>query len=183
MLAVDITLLMVIATEMPTRRSTHTVTWTLVLNQLAGECLNSDLETTGSLSDNTAAFWLAFVQLSAIRPTTAWLLPDTTNRVYFRPACVVDFANTLRDEKELAECNQGFGDITFEDPISNALPDNASRGIGMNNGGAFCSIRAYLSEEHSAMIVRGLRGGVRPGCPSSFHPTPQRTHPFVVQVV
>ena len=83
----------------------------------------------------------------------------------------MDFANTLRDEKELAECNQGFGDITFEDPISNALPDNASKGIGMNNGGAFCSIRAYLSEEHSAMS-EGCAAACDPAAQAAFTQPP-----------
>jgi hypothetical protein len=76
----------------------------------------------------------------------AWVLADASNRVFFRPACVVDLVgNGLRDQN-IRECEEGFTDETFESPISAWSDNNGSKGIGMNNSGNYCSIRAYIDQ-------------------------------------
>ena len=107
-----------------------------------------------------------------IRPKVAWVLSDSANRVYFRPGCVVDLTSSLRDQT-VDECETGcaelhfpsrcftlkvemistdsvgmtrYTDETFSTPISAASDSNGSNGIGMNNRGNFCSIRAFLDQ-------------------------------------
>ena len=82
------------------------------------------------------------------------MLSDASNRVYFRPACVVDLSGNHLLDQNIRECEEGFSDETFETPISSFVDSNLSDGIGMNNNGQFCSIRAYLADEpvaHSEM--------------------------------
>jgi hypothetical protein len=44
----------------------------------------------GDISKN---FRFSSEQLSRVGPTTAWMLRDAKNEVFFRPGCVVDFAH------------------------------------------------------------------------------------------
>eukprot|EP01047_Picozoa_sp_COSAG01_P127075 COSAG01_NODE_56301_length_319_cov_0.909091_1_plen_81_part_01 len=58
------------------------------------------------------------------------------------------------------ECEQGFTTPSFQKPTSAAsLQDNGngSDGIGMNNGGRFCSIRAFLDKQSrpGSRLTRG----------------------------
>ena len=136
--------------------------WTLAMHQAPNQCLAGTSTKIGDaatwLADNTQSFRWGTRQLAIVRPEAAWVLADATNRVHFRPACVVDLvANTLRDNN-IQECEEGFTDDTFMTPTSSWSDDNASNGIGMNNAGAFCSIRMYLSFDQNAA------GGLTEGC-------------------
>ena len=44
---------------------------------------------------------------------------------------------------------------TFEVPVSDAQDNNGSNGIGMNNGGQFCSIRGFLDVDTTSSLTRG----------------------------
>ena len=125
--------------------------WTLAMHQSPNECLS---ESTSKIGDGAewynsgrrGSFRWGSKELSTVRPGVAWVLSDAQNRVFFRPACVVDFeANALRDQN-IEECEAGFTDATFESPVSDHSDNNGSQGIGMNNSGNFCSIRAYLDQ-------------------------------------
>jgi hypothetical protein len=47
------------------------------------------------------------MQLANIRPTTAWVLSDRKNRVFFRPGCKVDFAEGHLRHANYKECEYG----------------------------------------------------------------------------
>jgi hypothetical protein len=164
--------------------------WTLVMHQNANECLDSSTDTIGTLNgDTSASFRLGSQQLSTVRPTVAWVLSDATNRVYFRPACVVDFENAHLRHQTIRECEFGFTNATFGTQTSSASDSNGSDGIGMNNGGQFCSIRAYVDRTRSA-LPQGCATPCDParcelneiGCCCCCHPTftGLRLYPYVV---
>jgi hypothetical protein len=146
--------------------------WTLVMHQNAGECLSSETETVGVLDgDTTTNFRLGTTLISQVRPDVAWVLSDATNRVFFRPACVVDFTSGHLRDANVAECEHGFVDSTFEAPISSAVDSNGSDGIGMNNNGQFCSIRAYLDTNMGA-LTQGCACPCDPASTSSWSQPP-----------
>eukprot|EP01046_Picozoa_sp_COSAG06_P006713 COSAG06_NODE_319_length_17585_cov_7.462466_4_plen_1588_part_00 len=127
--------------------------WTLAMHQAPDQCLGVTTTKIGEVRDweadptgASSSFRWATQQLEAARPEVAWVLADASNRVFFRPACVVDLVgNGLRDQN-IRECEEGFTDETFESPISAWSDNNGSKGIGMNNSGNYCSIRAYIDQ-------------------------------------
>ena len=72
--------------------------------QAPGQCLAASVNKIGDVreweADQSAhSFRWGSPQLAAVRPELSWLLADASNRVYFRPACVVDLSNGhLRDQ-------------------------------------------------------------------------------------
>jgi len=121
--------------------------WTLVMNQVPTEWLPNNLGTVnpGNFGSLTKTYRLGSDIIKTIRPTVAWLLTDNSNRVYYQSDCIVDWENNMWDQA-VGSCNQGFNALGFASPISPVRNPNGSRGIGQNNYGNFCSIRAFTSE-------------------------------------
>ncbi|KFE64398.1 hypothetical protein DB31_2192 [Hyalangium minutum] len=119
--------------------------WTLMMNQSPSERLPYDFSTINSqnFGSLTASYRLGASAIRALRPTVAWVLTDDTNRVYFRPSCVVDWENSLHN-KPIGPCSQGFTSRSFSTPVSPVTTANGSMGIGQNNAGQYCSIRAFM---------------------------------------
>jgi hypothetical protein len=119
--------------------------WTLVMNQVPTALLTYNFSTINpqNFGSLTATYRLGGSAIKAIQPTVAWVLTDDSNRVYFRPTCVVDWENSLHN-KPLGSCSQGFNSLAFSTPISPATSTNGSMGIGQNNYGRYCSIRAFM---------------------------------------
>ncbi len=131
--------------------------WTLAMHQAPDQCLAPSTTKIGDVrtweADPTSSFRWASPQLAAVRPEVSWVLSDASNRVYFRPACVVDLAAGHLRDQNVRECEEGFSDVTFETPVSAFVDSNGSNGIGMNNNGQFCSIRAYLDQDYRGMTM------------------------------
>jgi hypothetical protein len=123
--------------------------WTLVMNQVPSELLPFNYGTVNpqNFGSLTRTYRLGGSLIKALRPRVAWVLTDGSNRVYYRPDCVVDWENNLFDAP-IASCNQGFTASDFTSRISDVVGYNGSRGIGQNNYGKFCSIRAFMLEGH-----------------------------------
>ncbi len=119
--------------------------WTLVMNQNPSERLTYDFSTINpqNFGSLTATYRLGSSVIRGIRPTVAWVLTDDYNRVYFRSGCVVDWENSLLN-KPIGPCNQGFTSRDFSTPVSPVVTSNGSMGIGQNNHGSHCSIRAFM---------------------------------------
>jgi hypothetical protein len=125
--------------------------WTLVMNQSPAERLpyvfgTVNAQNFGSL---TQTYRLGSHAIKTLRPSVAWVLTDDFNRVYFRPGCIVDWANSLFN-KPIGACSQGFTSPTFSTPVSPVTHINGSMGIGQNNSGAYCSIRAFMYDQDPA---------------------------------
>jgi hypothetical protein len=121
--------------------------WTLVMNQVPSALLPFDFGTVNpqNFGSLTSTYRLASSIIKTLRPTVAWVLTDDSNRVYYRPDCVVNWENSL-DNASIGSCNQGFTASDFATRTSDVKTYNGSRGIGQNNNGGFCSIRALMHE-------------------------------------
>ncbi|WP_083680957.1 discoidin domain-containing protein [Archangium sp. Cb G35] len=122
--------------------------WTLVMNQSPAELLPYIFSTVNAQNFGglTESYRLGSSAIRILRPTVAWVLTDQFNRVYFRPTCVVDWENSLFN-KPIGSCNQGFSSPSFSTPVSPVTPVNGSMGIGQNNYGRYCSIRAFMFDQ------------------------------------
>ncbi len=119
--------------------------WTLLMNQVPSERLQYAFCTINpqNLGSLTKTYRLGNDIVKNIRPTVAWVLTDDYNRVYFKPSCVVDWENSLYNQP-LGACNQGFTSSAFATTVSSVTTINGSMGIGQNNYGGYCSIRAFM---------------------------------------
>ncbi|MDC0711284.1 fibrinogen-like YCDxxxxGGGW domain-containing protein [Stigmatella sp. ncwal1] len=119
--------------------------WTLVMNQNPAERLPYNFSTVNpqNFGSLTETYRLGSSAIRALRPTTAWVLTDDSNRVYFQPTCMVEWETSLLN-KPIGPCNQGFTSLGFSTPVSSVVTANGSMGIGQNNSGQYCSIRAFL---------------------------------------
>lgn len=118
--------------------------WTLVMNQVPGADLPDDQATVGLASFGTLdhSYRLGGAEISDIRPAVAWKLTDNLNRVFFSPACTVDWSIDYFD-KPASPCTVGYTTETRATPYNGGFVNVATRGIGINNNAQFCSIRAY----------------------------------------
>jgi hypothetical protein len=118
--------------------------WTLVMNQVPGVDL-PDVQTTvnaaafGSL-DQT--YRLGNPTITAIRPRSAWKLTDEVSEVFFDKACVVDWSINYLN-RPASMCTIGFTTEALQVPYNGGFINVSTRGIGINNAGAYCSMRAY----------------------------------------
>ena len=119
--------------------------WTLVMNQVPSERLQYAFCTINpqNLGSLTKTYRCGNNIVKWIRPTVAWVLTDDYNRVYFRPTCVVDWENDLLNQP-IGACNQGFTSSAFATTVSSVTTLDGSMGIGQNNFGGYCSIRAFM---------------------------------------
>lgn len=122
--------------------------WTLLMNQVPSERLQYAFCTINpqNLGSLTKTYRLGSDVVRAIRPTVAWVLTDDYNRVYFKPSCVVAWENSLLNQP-LGACSQGFTSSSFATTVSAVTTLNGSMGIGQNNYGGYCSIRAFMYSE------------------------------------
>lgn len=118
--------------------------WTLVLNQPMDEFLPAVENTVNPASVGTtnAAYRIGGQLIKTVRPTTAWLMTDESNDVYIQPDCIVDYGVNYRDQPQHT-CTTGFSDIAFTMQKNPAFENTGVWGIGINNLGQDCSIRAY----------------------------------------
>lgn len=118
--------------------------WTLVMNQVPGADLPDDQATVGLTSFGTLdhSYRLGGVAITGIQPVVAWKLTDNLNRVFFRPACTVDWSKNYLGQSA-TPCTVGYTTEAFATPYNGGFINVATRGIGINNSGQFCSIRAY----------------------------------------
>lgn len=118
--------------------------WTLVMNQVPGADLPDEQVTVNpaGLGSLDQSYRLGNPTIAAIRPRSAWKMTDELNQVFFSRACVVDWSiNHLG--QPASPCTVGF---TAEDllvPYNGGHANVSTRGIGINNSGNHCSIRAY----------------------------------------
>ena len=127
--------------------------WTQVMNQPAapGPYLPDDQSSVGGFGDNSDAYRLGGAEISSITPATGWRLTDFDQIVYFRPQCVVSWANDFTGADEAVnpatgqrDCTTGYNDIAFT-TLTQSWTTVATRGIGINAGGNNCSMRGWIS--------------------------------------
>jgi len=85
---------------------------------------------------------LGIPDITTITPTVGWKLNDAANIVYFEPACVVDWSVNYGLIMTQSPCTTGYTDSTFTKLFNAAWEFCSARGIGINNGGQPCSMRA-----------------------------------------
>lgn len=126
--------------------------WTLVGNQALSS--RGWLDTTADINahvfgslDNTWRYGNAKIQ--AIPHSVAWRMTSDngplsfTEKIYFKPSCVINWTITWdgsSNSMPLA-CQQGFTSTAFSANVSNWSTVNAATGIGQNNGASYCSAR------------------------------------------
>jgi hypothetical protein len=98
-------------------------------------------------------FRLGNAKLQAAQATVAWRITSNdaaagtlVDNVWFKPACKIDWANYVgvwgQSQVDDVLCGRGYNDAAFSKPISaDSGAFNCSKGIGANNGNAYCSIR------------------------------------------
>jgi hypothetical protein len=85
---------------------------------------------------------LGIPDITTITPTVAWKLTDATHTVYFKPSCVVDWSVNYSSIMTQNVCTTGYTDLTFTTLTNGAWEYCSARGIGVNNSGQNCSMRA-----------------------------------------
>ena len=83
--------------------------------------------------------------LSQVTPPTAWKLTDATNSVYFKPTCSVNWTVKWEGQPQ-SDCTTGYKTAAFAATTNTLWENTATYGIGINNSGSFCSMRAYESD-------------------------------------
>jgi len=120
--------------------------WTQLANQPGqpGPYLPDDQATVGAFGDNTEAYRLGGAEITAIAPTVAWRVTDADDTAYFRPECVVDWANDFSASNETSPryCTTGYNDLAFTVITNGGWTAVAARGIGVNGA---CTLRPFFS--------------------------------------
>jgi hypothetical protein len=143
--------------------------WTLVANQVPNAPLpdsTSSVNTAG-IGDVEQSFRLGIPDISAIRPTTAWRLMDPSNIVYFKPTCTIDWTINYDTPTAMAnDCTTGYTTLTFDTVVNGAWHRVSTRGIGINNSSASCSMRMYETHVNSVGSVEpgALQAGIATPC-------------------
>lgn len=118
--------------------------WTLIANQVSGSLLTNDAGNV-NLADfgRTDKSWRLSAALArTIRPVLGWKMTDASNTVYVKPACAVDWSIDYLNAGQHV-CTTGYTSVSFGTITNGAWLNPAVRGIGINNGGANCSIRLF----------------------------------------
>jgi hypothetical protein len=118
--------------------------WTLVMNQVPGADLPDQQETVNPAALGTLdlSYRLGNPTITAIRPGSAWKLTDEQNQVYFAKTCVVDWSINYAG-MEPSPCTIGFKGEDHAVPYNGGGQNVSTRGLGINNGAQYCSMRAY----------------------------------------
>jgi hypothetical protein len=117
--------------------------WTMVMNQVPTAPL-ADLTTTinaPGFGVLTESWRLGDPDITQITPNVAWKMTDATNSVYVTPACVVDWTINYTGMPQ-SPCTTGYTDTTFAKLFNPSWVSCDAKGIGINNGAQFCSMRA-----------------------------------------
>jgi hypothetical protein len=120
--------------------------WTMVANQIPGSPLpnNTGDVSPASFGTVTASWRYGNARIMAIQPKVAWRLTDASNAVYFKPTCVIDWTHDYINQQP-SDCTTGYTTTAFTTAVNGGWKNVATRGIGINDVGAFCSIRAFES--------------------------------------
>jgi hypothetical protein len=122
--------------------------WTLVAHQVVDTPLSDSVCTLNAkgMGSLVQSYRLGGDEISNIHPAVGWKLTDNSNSVYFKPECVVDWrVNYFTPDPKPAVCTTGYRSIAFQptEIVNGRWVNVSGRGIGVNNSGAFCSIRMY----------------------------------------
>ncbi len=145
--------------------------WTLIANQVPAAPLPDTICTVnpagfGSL---TQSYRLGNPAITAIRPSVGWKLTDPSNAVYFKPDCVVDWTINYNSLNPMpTSCTTGYTSSTFGSIQNGAWTRVSARGIGINNNGAFCSIRMYESHTNTEGTIEPSSLDAGLACPCNY---------------
>lgn len=131
--------------------------WTLVGNQVAssigwGTVTNTADVNAGNFGSVSATWRYGNTNVQSVVPAVAWRLtvdsgtPLTfTEKDYFSPSCVIGWATTYSFSTTVnsmpSACQVAYTSSALTTAISAHSTNNASIGIGQNNGGGNCSAR------------------------------------------
>jgi len=119
--------------------------WTLIVNQVPRTSLPNLMTTVNAAGFGTLvqSYRLGNPDVTTITPTVAWKLTDSVYDVYFKPTCVVDWTQSYASSTAANACTLGYTSTAFTTIVNGGWFQMAGRGIGINNSGNNCSIRAY----------------------------------------
>jgi hypothetical protein len=118
--------------------------WTMVENQVPTDPL-PDVTTTvnaASAGQLGASWRLGNPAITLIKPAVGWKLTDATNTVFLKPSCVVDWTIDYILVHVATDCTTGYTNTAFTTPVNGGWVYCSARGIGVNNSGQNCSMRA-----------------------------------------
>ncbi|MSP59468.1 MAG: hypothetical protein EXR72_03840 [Myxococcales bacterium] len=123
--------------------------WNLVMNQVPGQLLPDSTADVNAASFGTLnqSWRIGSATIKKIAPTVAWKLTDAGNKVYLKPACVVDWTVDYLAVMAPNVCTTGYKATDFSSVVNGGWVYTGAHGIGINNSGQNCSIRAYNSKD------------------------------------
>jgi hypothetical protein len=149
--------------------------WTLVSNQVPGSLLANDYGNVNAANfgSSTSSWRVGHTTTVAIEPTEAWRMTDGSTTVYFKPTCRVDWARSYFNTGRSLDCNTGYTSTAFTSITNGGFVDAAVRGIGINNGGANCSMRIFNDVLWTTPTGNTLQVGQSGGCLGASNTTIQ----------